>query len=128
MSTVRFAVSAAPCRPITEVAAVIRTAKARGFAMAWVGDSQLLQRDAYAALTLAVASATSRRLAAALSSPLAQHPALLASAANTIAEPAPGRMALGLGSSESAVKPVGLRPARAVRRTGTPPASTCGTS
>jgi 5,10-methylenetetrahydromethanopterin reductase len=99
-----------PCAPVPEIAALARDAERAGFDEVWFPDSQLLWRDVFA-VAAAAAAATSRiTLGTAVTNVVTRHPAVLASAARTVAELAPGRFVLGVGVGDSAVGPVGLRP------------------
>jgi 5,10-methylenetetrahydromethanopterin reductase len=98
-----------PCAPVPEIAALALDAERAGFDEVWFPDSQLLWRDVFA-VAAAAAAATSRiRLGTAVTNVVTRHPAVLASAARTVAELAPGRFVLGVGVGDSAVGPVGLR-------------------
>src|SRR5918997_2512976 len=99
-----------PCAPVPEIAALARDAERVGFDEVWFPDSQLLWRDVFA-VAAAAAAATSRiGLGTAVTNVVTRHPAVLASAARTVAELAPGRFLLGVGVGDSAVAPVGLQP------------------
>ena len=99
-----------PCAPVPEIAALARDAERAGFDAVWFPDSQLLWRDVFA-VAAAAAGATSRvTLGTAVTNVVTRHPAVVASAARTVAELAPDRFVLGVGVGDSAVAPVGLRP------------------
>lgn len=99
-----------PCRRADEVAAEVARAERYGLDVAWVTDSQLLWRDTFAVLALAATRTEQISLATAVTNVATRHPTVVASAMNTVAELAPGRVILGLGTGDSAVKPIGLRP------------------
>jgi 5,10-methylenetetrahydromethanopterin reductase len=106
---VRTGLRLPPCRPVPEVADAARAAEAAGFTDLWVPDSQTLWRDPFVTLA-AIAGATRRvRLGTAVTNVVTRHPSVVASAARTVAELAPGRFVLGVGVGNSAVEPVGLR-------------------
>jgi 5,10-methylenetetrahydromethanopterin reductase len=89
----------------------VRTAEATGFDIAGVADSQSLYRDVYVCEALVAANTTSIRFGSRVINPLTRHPAVAACAAATLAELAPGRTMLGIGSGDSAVDNIGIRPA-----------------
>jgi 5,10-methylenetetrahydromethanopterin reductase len=98
-----------PSSPLPEVVESIKRAEVKGFDIAWVSDSQLLWRDCYATMALAAAQTEKITLASGVSTPT-RHTTVLAQAASSVAEMAPGRFILGFGSGESAVKLIGRRP------------------
>ncbi|MEJ2864030.1 LLM class flavin-dependent oxidoreductase [Actinomycetospora flava] len=106
-----------PCAPIPDLVAFAREAEAAGVDQLWFPDSQLLWRDVFA-VTAAVAAGTGRvGVGTAVTNVATRHPAVVASAARTVAEIAPGRFVLGLGVGNSSVGPVGMAPStgRALR-------------
>jgi 5,10-methylenetetrahydromethanopterin reductase len=98
-----------PCAPVDEVSAAARRAEDLGFDDVWMPDSQTLWRDAYAALACAALRTERIRLGTAVTNLVTRHPSVVAGAARTVAELAPGRFALGIGVGNSSVEPVGLR-------------------
>lgn len=105
----RFGIRLPACHPVDQVARAARRAEELGFDQAWVPDSQLLWRDVFATLT-AMAFGTERlRIGTAVTNLETRHPSVVASAARTVAELAPGRFVLGVGVGNSAVEPIGLR-------------------
>jgi 5,10-methylenetetrahydromethanopterin reductase len=106
---VRVGLRIPPCAPVGEIAGLAAEAEQAGFDEVWFPDSQLLWRDVFA-VAAAAAQATSRiGLGTAVTNVVTRHPAVLASAARTVAELAPGRFVLGVGVGDSSVAPVGLR-------------------
>jgi 5,10-methylenetetrahydromethanopterin reductase len=105
----RFGIRLPACHPVDQVARAARRAEELGFDQAWVPDSQLLWRDPFSTLT-AMALGTDRlRIGTAVTNVETRHPSVVASAARTVAELAPGRFVLGVGVGNSAVEPIGLR-------------------
>jgi 5,10-methylenetetrahydromethanopterin reductase len=99
-----------PCAAVGEIAALAAEAERAGFDEAWFPDSQLLWRDVFAVASAAAAATSRITLGTAVTNVVTRHPAVVASAARTVAELAPGRFVLGVGVGDSAVAPVGLRP------------------
>jgi 5,10-methylenetetrahydromethanopterin reductase len=108
----RFGLRIPPCRPLTEVAACVRDAEEAGFDVAWLPDSQFLWRDVWGALALSAAQTSSIALGTCVTNLETRHPSVTAAAAASVEELAPGRVLLGIGSGDSAVKTLGLRPTR----------------
>jgi 5,10-methylenetetrahydromethanopterin reductase len=101
-----------PCAPLSETVACLARAEAAGFGTAWVPDSEFLFRDPWMVLGGAAAATGHLRLATGVTNLQTRHPAVTANALNTLEEAAPGRAVLGLGSGDTAVKALGLRPSR----------------
>jgi 5,10-methylenetetrahydromethanopterin reductase len=99
-----------PCRPVPEIAAAVHRAEELGFDEVWLPDSQLLWRDVFTVAAAAVQRTERVRVGTAVTNVVTRHPAVVASAARTVAELAPGRFTLGVGVGNSSVLPVGLRP------------------
>ncbi|MCY3734108.1 MAG: LLM class flavin-dependent oxidoreductase [Chloroflexi bacterium] len=83
-----------------------------GWDCAWLPDSQLRRRDTYVLLAAAAQATESIHLGTLLVNPITRHPSVTASSIATIDELAPGRVALGFGAGDTAVRLSGLRPAR----------------
>ncbi|WP_184778655.1 LLM class flavin-dependent oxidoreductase [Amycolatopsis jiangsuensis] len=101
-----------PCAALPELAEFVREVEAAGFDEAWLPDSQLLWRDVFATAAVAGMATSRLTLGTAVTNVVTRHPAVVASAARTVAEAAPGRFVLGLGVGNSSVGPVGLAPSR----------------
>jgi len=83
-------------------------AEAAGFDSIWVPDSQLLWRDTFVALALAAASTSRIALATGVTNLVTRHVTVVASAARTVQELAPGRFTLALGAGRSAADMAGV--------------------
>ncbi|MER7794813.1 LLM class flavin-dependent oxidoreductase [Streptomyces sp. NPDC097640] len=105
----RVGVRIPPCDRADLVVGTARRAEQLGFDDVWFPDSQLLWRDVFATLTAAALGTERIGLGTAVTNLATRHPAVVASAARTVAELAPGRFTLGLGVGNSSVGPVGLR-------------------
>jgi 5,10-methylenetetrahydromethanopterin reductase len=95
------------CDRADRVAAVAAHAEAAGFDSVWVPDSQLLWRDTFIALALVAASTRRIALATGVTNLVTRHVTVVASAARTVQELAPGRFMLALGAGRSAADMVG---------------------
>lgn len=87
----------------------VRTAEAAGYDRAWVVDSQMLWEDVWVYMTRALAATERIHLGVAVANPLTRHYTVTASAAATLAQLHPGRVVLGLGRGDSAVRTLGLK-------------------
>ncbi len=105
----RVGVRVPPCDRADRLVETVRRAEHLGFDDVWFPDSQLLWRDVFTTLTAAALGTDRIGLGTAVTNLATRHPAVVASAARSVAELAPGRFTLGLGVGNSSVGPVGLR-------------------
>ncbi|MFI7128064.1 LLM class flavin-dependent oxidoreductase [Nonomuraea sp. NPDC050153] len=110
MTAPKIGIRLPPCAPAHHLARTVRRAEELGFDQAWFPDSQLLWRDVFTTLTAAALGTERIGLGTAVTNLATRHPAVLASAARSVAELAPGRFTLGLGVGNSSVGPIGMRP------------------
>ena len=106
---VRFGVNYLP-GPAEDTLRWARAAEDAGFDIVGIADSQSVYRDVYMCLALCAAGTRRVRLGPRVINPLTRHPAVAAGAAATLAEMAPGRTMLGIGTGDSAVLNLGLTP------------------
>ncbi|MFF7467709.1 LLM class flavin-dependent oxidoreductase [Streptomyces sp. NPDC008092] len=104
----RVGIRVPPCDRADRVLETVRRAEQLGFDDVWFPDSQLLWRDVFTTLTAAALGTDRIGLGTAVTNLATRHPAVVASAARSVAELAPGRFTLGLGVGNSSVGPVGL--------------------
>lgn len=98
------------CDRPDRLASVAARAEQLGFDEVWFPDSQLLWRDVFSVLSVTALRTERIGLGTAVTNVVTRHPSVVASAARTVAELAPGRFTLGLGVGNSSVAPIGLRP------------------
>ena len=89
-----------------------RTAEETGFDTVGIGDSQSLYREVFITSALCAQATDRIKFGPRVINPMTRHPAVSASGAATLAEMAPGRAILGIGSGDSSVHNAGVRPAR----------------
>ncbi|MBT3171625.1 MAG: LLM class flavin-dependent oxidoreductase [Rhodospirillaceae bacterium] len=87
----------------------VKLAEKNGYGRAWVVDSQMLWEDAYVYMSCALNETESIKLGTAVSNPITRHYTVCASAAATLARMHPGRMILGLGRGDSAIRTLGYK-------------------
>ena len=90
--------------------ASVGVAEESGYAHAWLIDSHVLWQDCYVYMAHALARTERIALGTAVSNPHTRHPTVTACVNATLAELHPGRVILGLGRGESAVRTIGLDP------------------
>ena len=107
----KFGVGIVPYN-LGETAVSAKLAEYQGFDYIGIPDSQSLWRELYLSLSI-VANATKKVcLGPMVTNPLTRHPAVSASAIATLNEISHGRAFLGIGSGDSAILNLGLRPAK----------------
>ena len=111
---VRFGVNYLP-GPAEDTLRWARAAEDAGFDIVGIADSQSVYRDVYMCLALCAAGTRRVRLGPRVINPLTRHPAVAAGAAATLAEMAPGRTMLGIGTGDSAVLNLGITPSSRAR-------------
>lgn len=84
----------------------------RGVDRIWLIDSQLAMKDVYAGLTTAALATRRAELGPGVSNIATRDVTVTASAIAAVAELSDGRAILGLGSGDSALRGLGLRPTR----------------
>jgi len=108
----RFGLNRFDARSVDAFAADVRRVEALGWDAALQPDSQLRRRDTYVLLAAAARATERITLGPLLANPVNRHPSVTASSIATIDELAPGRVILGWGVGDTAVRLAGLRPAR----------------
>ncbi len=111
---VRFGVNYLP-GPAEDTLRWARAAEDAGFDIVGIADSQSVYRDVYMCLALCAAGTRRVRFGPRVINPLTRHPAVAAGAAATLAEMAPGRTMLGIGTGDSAVLNLGITPSSRAR-------------
>jgi len=112
MKVPRFGLNRFDPRSVDAFAADVKRAEALGWDAALQPDSQLRRRDTYVLLAAAARATERITLGTLLANPINRHPTVTASSIATIDELAPGRVLLGWGVGDTAVRLAGLRPAR----------------
>jgi len=98
------------CADVRAMTAAAVRAEALGFDTVWLPDSQLLWRDVWAT-ACNVGLATERiTVGIAVTNVSTRHPSVVASAIRTVHEVAPGRLLVGFGAGDSALRPIGQLP------------------
>src|SRR5215470_15059282 len=106
----RYGLAIPPCGDVRKIATLAARAEQLGYNALWIPDAQLLWHDVFVTMAL-VADRTSRiRIASGVSSTDTRHATVVASAANTLNEIAPGRIILGLGTGAGLGHLIGMPP------------------
>src|SRR5919108_2675515 len=88
----------------------VRLVERLGYDALWIGDSQLLWREAYVLLGAAAALTSRVRLGIHVTNPVTRHPTVTASAMLTLQEASGGRALVGVGVGSTAVRTLGQQP------------------
>ncbi|HXJ82632.1 MAG TPA: LLM class flavin-dependent oxidoreductase [Candidatus Methylomirabilis sp.] len=97
--------------PMSELMALLRNVEAAGFDGAGILDSQMLCRDTFVILGQAASHTSRLTLFPAVTNPITRHPAVLASAIQTVEELAPGRVKFVIGTGYTSASTIGRKPA-----------------
>lgn len=100
-----------PCKPVPEVTAFVKECEDAGFDGVGMLDSQMLERDVFVSMAHALLNTSKIKVASAVTNPVTRHPSVLASAAQTVSEVAPGRAQLWIGRGYSSANVIGIPPA-----------------
>jgi len=107
-----FGVTVLPDPPYTRLIELMQLAEQHGFEYAWTYDSHVLWQESMPVMAL-VADKTSRiKLGHMVTNPATRDPTVLASAYATLQDISNGRMIMGVGRGDSAVRYVGRKPMR----------------
>jgi 5,10-methylenetetrahydromethanopterin reductase len=112
MALPRFGLNRFDSRSVDAFAADVQRAEALGWDAALQPDSQLRRRDTYVLLAAAARATTRITLGTLLANPINRHSTVTAGSIATIDELAPGRVLLGWGVGDTAVRLAGLKPAK----------------
>jgi alkanesulfonate monooxygenase SsuD/methylene tetrahydromethanopterin reductase-like flavin-dependent oxidoreductase (luciferase family) len=88
----------------------VREADAVGYDRAWLVDGQMLWQDIWVYLAHGLAATDRIAFGSGVTNPLTRHFTVTASAAATLGDLHPGRVLLGIGRGDNAVRTLGLQP------------------
>jgi alkanesulfonate monooxygenase SsuD/methylene tetrahydromethanopterin reductase-like flavin-dependent oxidoreductase (luciferase family) len=88
----------------------VRAADEAGYDRAWLVDGQMLWQDVYVYMTLGLQATEQLVFGVAVTNPLTRHVGVTASVNATLADLHPGRVVLGMGRGDNAVRTLGLKP------------------
>ena len=97
--------------PIPDLLKMIGSIEDAGFDGAGILDSQMICRDTFVTLGLAANATSTLQLFPAVTNPFGRIPSVLAGAAQTVAEIAPGRTKVIVGTGYTSASTIGRRPA-----------------
>jgi len=107
---VDFGVTVLPDPPFSRWLELIQLAERHGFGYAWTYDSHVLWQESVPMLAVAARETSRIRLGHFVTNPATRDPTVLASAYATLHDLSNGRMAMGVGRGDSAVRYIGRQP------------------
>ena len=107
-----FGVTVLPDPPFSRWLELIQLAERHGFGYAWTYDSHVLWQESVPMLAVAARETSKIKLGHFVTNPATRDPTVLASAYATLQDLSDGRMAMGIGRGDSAVRYVGRKPMR----------------
>jgi probable F420-dependent oxidoreductase len=105
-----FGVTVLPDPPYARWLELIQTAEQHGFGYAWTYDSHVLWQESVPLLAVAARETSKIKLGHFVTNPATRDPTVLASAYATLHDVSGGRMAMGIGRGDSAVRFIGRQP------------------
>jgi 5,10-methylenetetrahydromethanopterin reductase len=108
---ITFGISFAPNHP-KDLVEWCNESETAGFERVGIVDSQSIYRELYVSCTLALQATRTVKVGPRVTNSLTRHPAVTASALVTLSESAPERVFVGLGTGDSAVINLGMKPVR----------------
>jgi probable F420-dependent oxidoreductase len=106
----RVGVTVLPDPPYQRLVDLIGMAEEHGFESGWTYDSPILWQEPYPLLTLMVQRTKTMRIGLCVTNPVTREPAVTASAYATLQDISGGRMLMGMGRGDSAVRVMGRKP------------------
>jgi probable F420-dependent oxidoreductase len=105
-----FGVTVLPDPPFSRWLELIQLAESHGFGYAWTYDSHVLWQESVPMLAIAGRETSTIKLGHFVTNPATRDPTVLASAYATLHDLSDGRMAMGIGRGDSAVRYIGRQP------------------
>ncbi len=105
-----FGVTVMPDPPFSRWLELIQLAERHGFGYAWTYDSHVLWQESVPLFAVAARETSTIRLGHFVTNPATRDPTVLASAYATLHDLSDGRMAMGIGRGDSAVRYIGREP------------------
>jgi probable F420-dependent oxidoreductase len=105
-----FGVTVLPDPPYQRWLELITLAERHGFEYAWTYDSHVLWQESIPLLAVAARETSKIKLGQFVTNPATRDPSVLASAYATLHDLSDGRMAMGIGRGDSAVRYIGRQP------------------
>ena len=108
--TLSMGVGLFPTEPPGRIRELVHLAERLGYQHAWIGDSQNIWRESYVTLGAAAVGTERISFGTGVTNGVTRHPSVMASAWATLHELTGGRVALGIGTGDSSLRTMGLKP------------------
>jgi 5,10-methylenetetrahydromethanopterin reductase len=108
---VSFGLGLFPTEPPKKMVELTKLGEDLGFACAYIGDSQMIWREAYVILGAAALATSQITLASGVTNPITRDPSVLAAAWDTLHDLTGGRTIFGIGMGDSSLETLGKKPA-----------------
>jgi probable F420-dependent oxidoreductase len=105
-----FGVTVLPDPPFSRWLELMKAAEAHGFQYAWTYDSHVLWQESFPMLAVAARETSKIKLGHFVTNPATREPTVLASSYATLHDISDGRMVMGVGRGDSAVRYIGNQP------------------
>ena len=105
-----FGVTVLPDPPFSRWLELIKLAEQHGFGYAWTYDSHVLWQESFPMLAVAARETSRIKLGHFVTNPATREPTVLASSYATLHDISEGRMVMGVGRGDSAVRYIGSEP------------------
>src|SRR6266516_3067439 len=105
-----FGVTVLPDPPFSRWLELIPLAERHGFGYAWTYDSHVIWQESIPMLAIAARETSTIKLGHFVTNPATRDPTVLASSYATLHDLSDGRMAMGIGRGDSAVRYIGRQP------------------
>lgn len=99
-----------PTEPVGTMCEYVRLSESLGYDNVWFGDSQNIWRESSTVMGAAAVGTERIVFGTGVTNSVTRHPSLLASTWATLAEFTGGRVALGIGTGDSSLRTMGLKP------------------
>ena len=107
-----FGVTVLPDPPYARLLELLRLAERHGFEYGWTYDSHVLWQETIPLLAIAARETSRIKLGHFVTNPATREPTVLASAYATLQDVSDGRIVMGVGRGDSAVRYIGSKPMR----------------
>lgn len=99
-----------PIEPFPKMVSLVKLSEDLGYSCAYIGDSQMIWREAYVILGAAAAATSRIKLSTGVTNPVTRDLGVLAASWATLREAIGDRLVLGIGAGDSSLETLGKKP------------------